>query len=455
MVKRLREDETSQALKFCPKAQTISVPFKSGDVFTFHNMWLRDCCKCADCSKEGMRPSKMSAHIWSLKSLEVKKAELTDYHLTCEFSDGHTSKFPMTWLEIMAPIVGKSEKENPIAKVPAVPEPGKQRVWTNKDMPGDLPKYDLEELKTKPELHADFLKCLTYPGCAIITGVPQDPDLKENAMFKSMEEVLGRFNQHPVRDNNHWTISTDTTKYDKIFSDVSKQSLDYVTSEPLLNHTDLTDYLGPPYILAMHVLAGKSRNSVVDGFAAALKLKKENPEAFELLTTRKLCFARLQEFYKWKLQKWATAPMIQLDKNGDIEALRISEGKRTFFQVSFDDFPKFWKAYEAFNNMLDHPDLHKRFDWGEGQILVVNNHRIAHGRVSIPGGYRILIGGTMTKDVFYNRVRANGIWKHREGEDNEEHDVTYHVEVPNDHYMSYMNDKGNMPSHEVGETFYN
>merc|ERR1740138_598336 len=116
--------------------------------------------------------------------------------------------------------------------------------------------------------------------------------------------------------------------------------------------------------------------------------------------------------------------------------MRFSEGKRTFFQCPYEDFPKMWKAYKAFAAKLEDPKLKKIFRMEQGDVLVLNNQRTAHGRVSIPGGYRILLGGTFGKDTYWNRVRGESI---RELSDNYDSELApYYIEEPMKEYDGHM-----------------
>lgn len=422
----VEESEPVAVANATSTSTTTTINFDSGKAYTFHNLWLRDACKCQECCNVGMRPATMSAHILGLE--EVAPVEMTvsdDNKLKVEWTDGHKSSYPMHWLEVMGKTVGKPENN---LSVP-VPRSLEQVVW---DSSLEIPKYQLEDLRTSPEEYAKFLAGITYPGVGIVKGVPMDPDKKHHTFVNVMQELIGRLNSHPIRDNRHWTISTQVEQYDDIFTGKGKSSLDYAAKDPLLSHTDHSDYLTPAFMVCMHVLDGRSCNSVVDGFAVAKALKEEDPEAYELLTTEQQGYARLQEFYEMPLNKWAISPVISLDASGNPKMIRMSEGKRTSFMTDFEKFPKYWAAYNKFTKMLGDPRFQIIFEMEKGDVLVLNNHRTCHGRVYIPGGYRILLGGTFGKDQYINRVRGQKVGVH------DAHDKAYYVELPMDYFDDYM-----------------
>jgi len=421
-------------------SESIVVEFASGESASFHALWLRDACKCEECCAQGMRPFMMSAHIMDLDSISVKEVKTTAEHLHVVFSDEHKSRFPLKFLLQMAPYVAKplNNVGSPVPEYKTKP----QKVWAASPdseyeyLGDDIPRFHIDDIRADKKVYGEFLKSITYPGVCVIKGVPQHPEGKVDHFESTLMELLGKFSQHPIRDNKHWTISTKNESYTNIFADVSKQSLDYVAKEPLLSHQDHSDYLGPAFMVCMHVAAGRSRNSVTDGFAAAEALKRDDPESYRMLTTRKQAYARLQEFYEMPLHKWAESPIINTDENGHHTLIRFSEGKRNFFNVPYEEFPAMWKAYKAFSAKLEDPELKKIFEMEQGDCLCLNNHRTAHGRVSIPGGYRILLGGTFSKDVYVNRVRGYGIEQQWE----EKADQAYYVELPMDKYDGFMHE---------------
>jgi len=404
---------------------TTLISFESGKAYSYHNLWLRDACKCNECCNVGMRPAPMSAHILALEEVAPEEMDISDGKLKVEWTDGHKSTYPMPWLEEMGRTVGRPENN---LSVP-VPRSTEQIVW---DSSLEIPKYQLADLRSSPEEYAKFLAGITYPGVAIVKGVPMDPEKKHHTFVNVMQELIGRLNSHPIRDNRHWTISTQVKQYEEIFTGKGKSSLDYAAKDPLLSHSDHSDYLTPAFMVCMHVLDGRSCNSVVDAFAVAKALKEEDPEAYELLTTEKQGYARLQEFYEMPLNKWACSPVISLDENGNPKMIRMSEGKRTSFMTDFDKFPKYWAAYNKFTKLLDDPRFQIIFEMEQGDVLILNNHRTCHGRVYIPGGYRILLGGTFGKDQYINRVRGQKIGLH------DDHDKAYMVELPMNYFDDYM-----------------
>ena len=193
-------------------------------------------------------------------------------------------------------------------------------------------------------------------------------------------------------------------------------SISYDPEKRLNNHTDqsVPPWGGiPALVLIMHYQKGAGCNTLVDGFAVAEDLRREDPEAFDLLSTygsnqtRDFVSSRKDttQSLNASLCVDKREPIIQLDDAGTIVRIQYNEVFRTPLELPFDVFPKWYAAYAKWTTMLHDAKYEVEVEMQAGKMLIFHNWRTLHGRA---GGRasrdRTLIGGTVTREAFYSRA---------------------------------------------------
>tara|TARA_Y100000992_G_scaffold284634_1_gene234916 strand:- start:266 stop:1372 length:1107 start_codon:yes stop_codon:yes gene_type:complete len=178
------------------------------------------------------------------------------------------------------------------------------------------------------------------------------------------------------------------------------------TSLPLAPHTD-NPYRNPvPCIQMLHCIENEvdgGYSTLVDGFTVTEKLKKDYPEYYEILTKTKVRFQFIdQEVF---LEDWAE--MIQLDDQGFFKQVRFSP--RLDF-VPLMDKEKLDLYYSARNKIseLYNSDQYKiEFKLTPGDLLMMDNHRLLHGRTSFDAnkGKRFLQGCYIDYDSTQGKLK--------------------------------------------------
>jgi gamma-butyrobetaine hydroxylase len=235
---------------------------------------------------------------------------------------------------------------------------------------------------------ARWLGAVDRLGFALLHGVPTTPG--------TVCEVVRLFGY--VRETN----------YGRLFDVVSVEEPRNLafTALALGNHTD-NPYRDPvPQLQLLHCLgtAGEGGESVVvDGFAAAERLRREAPDAFAVLTRTNVNF-RYVETGEVDLRN--AAPLIELDVAGALRAVRYNNRSIGPLDLDADAVAEFYVAYRRFARLLHDPALTVGFRLLPGDLFIVDNRRVLHGRRGFAGGRRHLQGTYADADSLTSKLRV-------------------------------------------------
>jgi len=160
-------------------------------------------------------------------------------------------------------------------------------------------------------------------------------------------------------------------------------------------------------LLLMHCLKAHpegGRSLLVDGFAVANRLRAESPEAFELLSTVPICFgAVVAERDDWRAQ----GRVISVSADGVVEGIRYNGNSIDQLQLPGELIEPMYSALQRFESILYDRDLWWRPLLAPGDLLVIDNHRVLHGREAFDAaaGERHLQCCNVERDDFHNRYR--------------------------------------------------
>ena len=151
------------------------------------------------------------------------------------------------------------------------------------------------------------------------------------------------------------------------------------TPRGLPAHTD-NPYRDPcPSVQLLHCLVAATEGGAsrfVDGFAAAARLREEDPAAFETLTTTDVTF----RFHSADVDLRARRPLIELDRNGVVRAVSVNNRSMEPLAAGRADTALFYGAYRAFVDLLDRDDLGIDITLRPGDLVAFDNRRVLHGR---------------------------------------------------------------------------
>ena len=97
--------------------------------------------------------------------------------------------------------------------------------------------------------------------------------------------------------------------------------------------------------------------------------------------------------------------MGDLSPRGEVAAVRLNGPTALPFDVDSDLMEPYYEAYRAFGLMLESPEFQVRFRLDPGDLYIVDNTRVVHGRTEfVAEGNRHLQGCYADRDSLFSRL---------------------------------------------------
>ena len=310
--------------------------------------------------------------------------------------DGHQARFSGSWLAR----AGQRE--------PAAPRTeDAKRLWAAADFPDGPPDGRWPRYLADYGYRASCLSSVLTDGFVLLREVPATP-----GSVLAVAQSMGF-----VRETNYGRL------FD-VRAIVDPDNLAY-SALAIAPHTD-NPYRDPvPTVQLLHCLASAAEggdSGLVDGFAAAARLRAEQPAAFDVLTSTPVTFG----YADATAELTATAPMISLDPRGRVTGVRFNN--RSLRPLALREATRpgpgsgeagadaFYQAYRAFAAVLGRPELMLTFRLAPGDCVIFDNTRILHARTAftaaghrhLQGCYADLDGIESTVAVLRRRASAAG-----------------------------------------------
>ena len=350
--------------------RVVSIKWSDGRVSSFHHVWLRDNCPQKRHPQTNHRVDETSA---IPLDIQPTSANLVDGALCVRWNDGHESTFSAEWL-------AKYDYSNGVRR--QKPRP---KLWDGTFAP-KVPRMTYDQLYSDTRARIEWLRAFRDYGVAILTGMPN-----VEGTVAIVGDELGR-----VRD----------TSWGRVFDvkSIAKANSVAYTSLPLVLHTD-EGYRDPaPTVQLQHFLVSESTGgdaTLVDGFKVANDLREQAPEKFDLLCDTELYF----HFADVDIVLENDGPIIELDPAGEIKAVRFSNHSCQPFLIDADKMEAYYDAYSTFGAMREDPRYRIQIPMGAGEMYMVNNRRVMHGRTGFTsGGNRHLQSCYIELDELYGRL---------------------------------------------------
>ncbi len=370
-----------KSVKVINSGKAILLSPKCGAPLRYHSTWLRDNAldvKTRD-KKNGQRLITVSdipvnTYIKSA-SLDKKGKEVTINFLP----NKKQVKFSTNWLKDNA-----YDNKQAGSKVWINPD---LKTWSKNSLKR-IPIINYKTAKSNKKLLINWLKSLNSFGFAKINGCE-----KKTGTVIKIAKLFGY-----VRETNYG-------KYFDVKSKINAVNLAY-TNLGLQAHTD-NPYRNPvPTIQILHCIKNSTKGGdtkVIDGFKAALRLKKENKKYFDLLSKYRSQFEFKE---KNNVHLKSRFPMISLSTDGELIGIYFNNrsiGPITDVPYSF--MLDYYKAYRKFSNIIDDPKMAIKFKLKPGQCFIVDNSRVLHARTAYYGsGNRWLQGCYADKDGLLSSI---------------------------------------------------
>ena len=253
-----------------------------------------------------------------------------------------------------------------------------------------LPTSRLGDLQQDEAALRDWLGDLVTYGFAHLSGGP----VEDGALMK----VVDLFGY--VRETNYG-------RQFEVRTEINPTNLAY-TGLGLQAHTD-NPYRDPvPTIQILYCLessAAGGDNMVVDGFAAARRLRDENAAWFDVLADH--C-ARFEYAGGNDTRLVARRPMIELAPDGELVGIRFNNrSAAALTDIPFEAMKTYYDAYRRLGEIIDDPAMEVSFRLEPGECFVVDNTRVLHARKAYGGtGHRWLQGCYTDRDSLMSRYRV-------------------------------------------------
>jgi gamma-butyrobetaine dioxygenase len=324
----------------------LSIEQADGRRFAIHPIWLRERCQDAVTLdlRTGQRlqdPSDLDPQL-ALTAVTVIEPGKFRVH----FSDGHSADF------LERDIVAEATLAPGDHELPA------PRLW---DATLQLPTRPRWNSAAGDAERVGWLAQFLELGFVIFTGVPIEPG--------QILRVAAAFG---------FTRETNFGALFDVRSTPEACDLAY-TAMPLDPHTD-NPYRWPvPGVQLLHCLVNQTSgglSTLVDGFAAAEALRASDAEAFRVLSQTAVRF----RYRDAGTELVASAAPIELDVAGRLQAVHFSPRLDFVPLLPPMLLDGYYRARRAFDHLLRSPRFEIRFLLDAGELLLMDNRRLLHGR---------------------------------------------------------------------------
>ncbi|MEM7404670.1 MAG: TauD/TfdA family dioxygenase [Pseudomonadota bacterium] len=382
-----RDDDTAaqriEHAALIEDAAGVRVRFDDGTSYRFHGFWLRDNADDPTRIDPGNGQKLVTIQALDLdQRLAACVVEARGQTLAVQFADSaHVTHFDAQWLRTHAYDVASDLTSG---WLPSDIEPWAtcrdelllSTAWSDLMAGGDalcswlgtVRRFGVGRVTDGP----------TYSGCLL--------DLVEQFGF--------------VRETNYG-------KWFEVRSEAAPVNLAY-TASGLQAHTDNPYRDPPPTMQLLYCLADAAdggESVIVDGFAAALELRRRDPAAFELLRQYRARFA-----YRGAdgVQLEAQHAVIETATDGELLAVHFNNrSAATVTDVPYDDVRDWYRALQQFADLVDEPARQVEFKLRPGDGFLVDNTRVLHARAAFrQSGARWLQGCYPDRDGLLSTWRV-------------------------------------------------
>lgn len=366
-----------QTARIDSSRQILQLDWSDQTSVRLHALWLRDNCQ-GDCCRHPGNGQRLHTVLDLPAAVELAAIDLTvPDTLSVQFGpDGHNSCFSTDWLYTQSCDSIPARESGWLAD--------SIQVW---DSRLQLARASYPVIRQDNTALADWLTAIVRDGVAVLTDCPL-----ESGTVAQVASLFGY-----VRETNYG-------RWFDVRSELNPVNLAY-TGLGLQVHTD-NPYRDPtPGLQLLHCLANDAEGGdsvVVDGFRAAQQLQSENAADFALLSRYPIAF----EYRAGKDWLRAETPMIELGANGELRAVHFNNRSIAPLSLPCEFMPDYYAAYRRFAEILARPELSVCFKLVPGELFIVDNRRVLHGRTAFSGtGSRHLQGCYTDHDGLASTLR--------------------------------------------------
>ncbi|MCE2565222.1 TauD/TfdA family dioxygenase [Komagataeibacter sp. FNDCF1] len=345
----------------------------------FNYFWLRDNCRTSFDPETRERVFDIFAEP---APPVPTHAAITDGQLDIVWAHGHhAASYDLDWLY-------RHASPGPRPDPAIMP-----RTHWHSDYYPRMRRFSQPALKADRGARREWVHTLLTMGIALVTDMPATETALEETAF-----LLG------VPRPTFFGLYFDVNLH------VNPDNLAY-TAKALELHTDVPCEDLAPGVQFLHCLANTvegGESLFVDGAAVAAELRRTHPDDFAILCETLIPFYDEHDNYDMR----ARQRMIELDAQGDISGVTISQHMADIFDMDQHFLDRFYPAYCRFGRLLQDERFLMRFRLNPGECIVFDNHRIVHGRAAFvaESGTRHLRG------TYTDRGELRSAWRILSGE---------------------------------------
>ncbi|CAI2162606.1 16918_t:CDS:2 [Funneliformis geosporum] len=339
----------SKPITISIESHKLLINWQDNQTSKFHNIWLRDHCKCENC-----------------------------YHHKTKQRLVDTFKIP--------------EDIKPLSASPGLNGIEITSLWDARieDCP---PTVQYEDVMQTKEGLSNWLKKIDKYGFCFVDGVP--PKVKET------EELAKRICF--IRESHYggfWDFTSNLAHGDTAY-----------TTLALKAHTDNTYFTDPSGLQMFHLIEfeGKGGSSLlIDGFSIARKLKMKYPEAYKVLSTIRIPTHSAGDSDVLIQPTPLAYPILNHNPlTNEIYQIRYNNDDRsTLNRLTSEEIESFYDSIRKWNKILVDKENEYWVQLEPGRVLIFDNWRVLHGRAGFTG-HRRLIGAYLNWDDYRSKLKIS------------------------------------------------
>ncbi|KAJ9654942.1 hypothetical protein H2198_006124 [Neophaeococcomyces mojaviensis] len=373
--------------------QEILVGFNDQHTVRYPSFWLRDHCRCSECSHPHTKQRQVNTFDID-PSIQAADAVSGPSGLDVTWSqDKHKSHYSWEWLS----------KHIPFSAAPTTPHARVGWQHANPSAAGKV-TVDYPSVMNSDTGLKTLLDQIRTCGFSFISETPSTPEATE-ALLNRISFI------RPTQYGAFWDFTSEAKPVDTAYTNL------YL---PL--HTDTTYFTDPAGLQLFHCLkvatGGGGQSTFSDAFAAATQLYKENPDYYNVLSSVRIVShaSGSSENFGTFLNNAAhgagfpvfthSTPHIRPNPKSLTQIRWNNDDRHSATQwPSHERMIVWYRAARRWQELLASPEYRWEVQLQPGTPVIFDNWRIVHGRRAFEGQRRIC-GGYIGMDEFMARWRA-------------------------------------------------
>jgi len=366
--------------------EAVHVRFEDGREGAVSTVVAQDACRCAWCwnTSTNQRHAASWSHAKAIRASVSECGEVVHVH----FKGGHRSITPAhLWMPPHHADDIRSHAAGLIAHVKRVP-------WFG-GSDGMFEPLEYEDVVHTAEGRRRFLEAIWRDGYSIVRGGA--PGV---ATAQAIGRIIGPMRETSIYGRDFHVRIVEGSGNDSSFSGVA-----------IGPHSDGTYFSEPPGLQLLHCIEADPRggdSQLVDGMAIAQTLQCDHPAAFELLSTIPIRF-EFRDEKDWLIAQHRVFSMGNDDGDGDDRFQRLifnNHDRLPLHHLPDEIIPDMYQALELLCATISDPARSVFHKLQPGDVLVMHNHRLLHGRSGFPANStRHLYGFYLDGDDLMSRLR--------------------------------------------------